>query len=566
LYYSTMHSPTYLGIGVIQHDNSWEITKIQKDGAAERTGLLIEDKILSVDGTAPGENQGIRKWLLVEQAKQITVERDGKSFSYTFKKNKVNIYRFYEFLVLVVILLLFLAWYSQRQIISKRSTYFYYFLVSIIFTLLSIVPSSIGNTVGRSILIIMISLLPLLISVFSYKTYLLKEQAKHNRTALFCFVVFICNTLLLLANLMTDMPMHVINYLDKGIFYSLFLSIFVIGIGHIFNHHHNKSDANLVLLSLLSILPFFFCYFLQLGWSTPFSIVIPFLGLPLIALFHRLTLSKSFLFRYRIHQQVLYLAITVIVTIVMILLIALSHYVPFPLLCTYAFLLYYALLMIIGEMVSVIRKDRDESDNLTSFFVAEEEREKISLHIHDTIIQDIVFFTRKLKEKDNVPDIPEAVDMLEETIYLLRELCADVYPLMIQELGLKNALDNMVNQLQKKYPVLITIKIEVAMLQLSEKMSNFVLRSIKELIHNSIFHGEAKTIIVSITENDGYYLFEIKDDGKFVTKENSATDANHFGLDIIKEKLKLLNGELHIHTEKGTCIKFKIPVMKEMTT
>ncbi|MDN6621577.1 MAG: histidine kinase, partial [Lactococcus sp.] len=329
---------------------------------------------------------------------------------------------------------------------------------------------------------------------------------------------------------------------------------------------NKSSDANLVLLGLLSTLPFLFCYMLKLGWAAPFSVVIPFLILPIMALFHRLTLSKSFIFRYRLPYQVFYLIITASATLVIILLILLSHYVPLYIVGIYGFLLTYALLSIVIEMISLIRRDKRTSDDLTAFLVAEEEREKISLHIHDTLIQDIVYFIRKLKEKEAVSTTdPEAIEILEETIYLLRELCTDVYPLMIQELGLKSVLANMASQLQKKYPVLITLKIEVIDLQLSEKVSNFVLRSVKELMTNSILHGQAKQITLSITEDNHTYRFSIADDGCFIVKEQALRTDNHFGLDKIREKLKLLNGALDIETTNRTCIRFTIPVMKEMS-
>ncbi|MCJ1988941.1 sensor histidine kinase [Lactococcus carnosus] len=563
-YFFTISSPTYIGISVTKKADQWQINKIKNDGTADQTGLLAGDRIVKVDGKLPENQASVKKWLIIEQAKEVTVERGGQKISYTFIENQLNLQRYFEFLMLVIVMLIFLRWYSQRQIISRRSSYFYYFVVSVILTLLAIVPSSTGNTVARCILILMISFFPLFICVFSYRTYIIKEQLNRNKTALFCLAILLINSILLLGNLMFDMPIQVIQYLNSGIFYMLFVSLLVISLGHVLKKDNKSSDANLVLLSLLSTLPFLFCYMLQLGWAAPFSVVIPFLILPIMALFHRLTLSKSFIFRYRLPYQVFYLIITASTTLVIILLILLSHYVPLYIVGIYGFLLTYALLSIIIEMLSLIRRDKRTNDDLTAFLVAEEEREKISLHIHDTLIQDIVYFIRKLKEKEAVSTTdPEAIEILEETIYLLRELCTDVYPLMIQELGLKSALANMASQLQKKYPVLITLKIEVIDLQLSEKVSNFVLRSVKELMINSILHGQAKGITLSVTEDDHAYRFSIVDDGCFIVKEKMVRTDNHFGIDKIKEKLKLLNGTIAIETANGTCIWFTIPEMKE---
>ncbi|GAB2023338.1 hypothetical protein RyT2_24140 [Pseudolactococcus yaeyamensis] len=322
----------------------------------------------------------------------------------------------------------------------------------------------------------------------------------------------------------------------------------------------------MLLLTLLGMLPFIFGYILKLEWHAPFIVVIPFLFLPLIGLFHTLIISKSFLFRYRVPEKVLNLIIVSVYTIIITLLILLSHYIPLKLLVVYIFLLSYSLLSMLTEVTSAIRKNRISSDSLESFLIAEEERENISIHIHDTIIQDVVFFIRELKEKESVfSGNLDTIDILEETVYLLRELCSDVYPLMIQELRLKNALYNMVNRLQKKFPVKVSIDIEVVEFDFSEKISNFVLRSIRELMNNSIFHGKAEKIYLSISEDDIFYYFIVRDDGIFPLNVKQKKTESHFGLDVIKEKLKLLNGRISMDINDETIVTLVIPKEKELS-
>ncbi|MDN6525510.1 MAG: PDZ domain-containing protein, partial [Lactococcus sp.] len=226
-YFFAMSSTTYIGISVTKKADQWQINKIKNEGTADQTGLLAGDRIVKVDGKLPENQTSVKKWLIIEQAKEVTVERGGQKISYTFIENQLNLQRYFEFLMLVIIMLIFLVWYSQRQIISRRSSYFYYFVVSVILTLLAIVPSSTGNTVARCILILMISFFPLFICVFSYRTYIIKEQLNRNKTALFCLAVLLINSILLLGNLMFDMPIKVIQYLNSGIFYMLFMSLLV---------------------------------------------------------------------------------------------------------------------------------------------------------------------------------------------------------------------------------------------------------------------------------------------------------------------------------------------------
>ena len=92
-YFFTMSSPTYIGISVTKKADKWQINKVQDDGAADQTGLLAGDIILKVDGKPPGNQTSVKKWLIIEQAKDVTVERGGQKISYTFIQNQLNLQR-----------------------------------------------------------------------------------------------------------------------------------------------------------------------------------------------------------------------------------------------------------------------------------------------------------------------------------------------------------------------------------------------------------------------------------------------------------------------------------------
>lgn len=67
------------------------------------------------------------------------------------------------------------------------------------------------------------------------------------------------------------------------------------------------------------------------------------------------------------------------------------------------------------------------------------------------------------------------------------------------------------------------------------------------MINNSILHGRAKEIMIKIQEKGNeFVIIEIEDDGSFTSPKDKKE--NHFGLDVISEKLVLLNGRLEIQT------------------
>lgn len=88
------------------------------------------------------------------------------------------------------------------------------------------------------------------------------------------------------------------------------------------------------------------------------------------------------------------------------------------------------------------------------------------------------------------------------------------------------------------------------------RVSNFILRSIKELITNSILHGNAKQIKLAMFESDNQLVVEVSDDGKFVERPDD--HKSHFGLNVIAEKLALLGGELQIE-KSPTKVRMLLP-------
>jgi nitrate/nitrite-specific signal transduction histidine kinase len=76
-------------------------------------------------------------------------------------------------------------------------------------------------------------------------------------------------------------------------------------------------------------------------------------------------------------------------------------------------------------------------------------------------------------------------------------------------------------------------------------------------------HGKAKEISLSIFEEKTNYVFSVQDNGEFQMKAISKKQDNHFGLDLIKEKLKLLSGEMRIEVDEGTKMTLTIPRKEE---
>lgn len=563
-YFLIIKDCTYIGIRVQKQGQDWLIKNIQDDGSAKETILEVGDKILAIDGETSAENGLMNKWLIVEQAERITVLHDGIVEEIFFTKNKSGMQKHIIFSLIGLLGFCFLFYYVKKQNSGYSGEIFYYFIILVIFSLVSIVPSSMGVFFGRLIIVLFVSSCPFFLDLF-LKTYKISGMYERSKFYILELGIIFINIALCILILFIRMPYILLEYLAQGIFGVWGVLLIAVFIKNRWQGQENEnirvSHINLSLISIFSFLPLFLFYVFPIQWKAPFFLLIPFALLPTVGVFHSLIISKLIAHRYKLSKNHLYLALAGLFTFIIVITSLLSKYIPIYILAIYCFCLITSLMPFLEEVLFVMKRKIEQINSLQLFSAVEEERENISIFIHDTVIQDAIYSMKRIETMDEVLDKQEMLQILDEIVFCLRELCSDIYPLMIQEMGLRNALLAVISQMEKKHPVSIQNNIETGELKFSSKKSNFILRSIKELINNSILHGNATHILLTITNDDKYCFFSVSDNGKFVNDNILRT--SHFGLNVIKEKLLLLNGELVVNVEQGTVITIKIPIDKE---
>lgn len=551
----------YLGISARKEGASWVIKKIQVNGAANSSGIKIGDKLEKIDGQPAGDNRVLNKWLIVEQADTIAISREGKMHFITFTKNKLNVESYCTFFVIGFIYLIILIGLSRKQLKNKRSRQFYRFSVLSIFSLLAVVPSSMGNYLGRLIIVFAISAFPGYVYIFLNKS----SSINSYRIRLLQVIVLIglVNVSLISLAYFIQLPSFFSEYLSTGVFYVLGLILFSLFASELFkgfSSYKEKKEGtriDLSLISLLSFVPLFLFYILPTGWVAPFYLVVLFIVLPAFGIAHLLILSRFLRYNYKMNQSVLYFILAFILSATITIISLLGRYVPLLVLMLYVFFLIYSFFPLIGEMILTVKRKKDYSDPVALFVAVEDERENISTFIHDTVIQDVIYLMKTAEEKEENISKETIIQELDELIFHLRELCSDIYPLMIQEMGLTNTIASMIDQTVKQHTVNISYTIDKKVENFPVKINNFILRSLKEFINNSILHGKADEITLTISYKENNCFFEVVDNGNYTQKKNDGRV--HFGLSLIKEKLTLLGGELHVDISGQTTITMMLP-------
>ena len=205
----------------------------------------------------------------------------------------------------------------------------------------------------------------------------------------------------------------------------------------------------------------------------------------------------------------------------------------------------------------------------------EEERKKLSREIHDgpaQMMANVLLRTElveKVLDQDGVDrarfEIQDLRKMVKASLSEVRRIIYDLRPMSLDDLGLvptvNKFIDN-VNEFQEGVDVNFrNIGKET---RLPSHMEVAIFRFIQEAVQNAAKHAKATTISVKIEITEAGVTAIVKDDGKGFDIE--AKKENSFGLVGIKERVKLLDGELTIDSKsgRGTLIMLQVPVPQKV--
>lgn len=104
--------------------------------------------------------------MIVEQAKSALVERNHQEKQIVFKGNQSFKSLFLIFEAIAFVLLVWAILPLKKDKTSRSSKRYSLFLITTAFFLSSLIPSSMGDTLGRLFVVLYITLLPFFIDVF----------------------------------------------------------------------------------------------------------------------------------------------------------------------------------------------------------------------------------------------------------------------------------------------------------------------------------------------------------------------------------------------------------------
>ena len=223
-----------------------------------------------------------------------------------------------------------------------------------------------------------------------------------------------------------------------------------------------------------------------------------------------------------------------------------------------------------NQMADQLVESTNRQQELTGQNARLAERARISRELHDAVSQDL-FSLRMLAYglQDALPASSEfqtQVTTLERTtsrmIHEMRSLLLELRPAHLEQLGLAEALRDLVASYSERLE--ITITADIAPVSLQPEAEHALLRVAQEALSNAVRHARATQIILALEPLEQGASLAIRDNGAGFALDESQKQ-HGLGLDSMQERIHELRGTFTLHTApgQGTEITVSLPRKEE---
>jgi len=229
----------------------------------------------------------------------------------------------------------------------------------------------------------------------------------------------------------------------------------------------------------------------------------------------------------------------------------------------------------IGSAIDVTeRKLAEEALSMVSrklIEAHEEERTWLARELHDDIGQRLVSLILNLgwlrsSPKSSLDEVREGIgQVMQEASKLgsdMQALSHRLHTSKLEYLGLTAAAADFCRELADQHRVKIEVQSENIPGGLAQDISLSVFRVLQEALQNGLKHSGSKRFHVSLQGKSNVLLLSVRDEGIGFETSNVLTGRG-LGLTSMKERIKLVAGELRIESQpgKGTTIHVRVPIV-----
>lgn len=219
------------------------------------------------------------------------------------------------------------------------------------------------------------------------------------------------------------------------------------------------------------------------------------------------------------------------------------------------------------KLIESEKRQKELTDVLREKY--ELERQNLAGQIYDEVNQNLSVVRLKLQQLSPPPDNQtspdeylKTMDLLENTISVLKNISFNLKPKILDEVGLGPAITSLCNEVSRKSGIKGSADVMQSDINMDKKCATYLFRIIQEGLNNIVRHSRATEFSVQLVDNEKYTRVFLSDNGiGFEPDKMIETQIKGLGLLNIKERTEALNGKLKIDSflQKGTVIIVEVP-------
>jgi len=212
----------------------------------------------------------------------------------------------------------------------------------------------------------------------------------------------------------------------------------------------------------------------------------------------------------------------------------------------------------------------------TEITLAEERaRRKLAAELHDGPAQNLTGISlalaaikRSLTDKAQLERVVEIEQVLADTTLQTRTLMLELAPPGLHETGLVDALRWLADRVRQQQRIMVNIEDDGAPKPLEDSVQVLLFQTVRELLQNVVKHARSKRATVRLAVTHDQLMLDVLDPGVgFEVQTISRLPTRHggFGLFNIRERLKLMGGNIDIHSVvgEGTTVRIRVPLKSQ---
>lgn len=214
------------------------------------------------------------------------------------------------------------------------------------------------------------------------------------------------------------------------------------------------------------------------------------------------------------------------------------------------------------EEATQARLQREKEVLSAIMHTQEDERKRIAEALHNGVGQ--LLYAAKLHLYNQPVDEAHrraALELLNEGIKATRTISFELTPNILEDFGLKTALEELCKRIPKQN---LAVHLSVGELEpgLPRLLETAVYRILQELLNNVIKHAQAREAFVYVEQQPTQLHVSVEDDGRGFDVDAALQKRAGIGLAGIRNRVSLLAGQLSIRSKPGlgTTISIELPL------